>query len=176
MAAEEIGLHPLGSWDGGKLGFTCRSGYWVENRWEGSETEANHEMEIMTYILDSLSPEEQPDVRHPHLPNIKPLPSVESLGPPPPKPPRPPVVTLQAFQRQAAALSKPDGEGKKTHRARAQPAKGSHGSHAPISPSPPPPPPSCINSQGTVPNCFSVGMDIHHCLFSNKGCGSLPVK
>lgn len=124
----------------------------MENRWEGSETEANHEMEIMTYILDSLSPEEQLDVRHPQLPNIKPLPSVESLGPPPPKPPRPPVVTLQAFQKQAAALSKPDGEGKKTHRARAQPAKGSHGSHAPIISLSPPP--CCINSQGTVPNCF----------------------
>lgn len=110
----------------------------MENRWEGSETEANHEMETITYILDSLSPEEQSDVRHPQLPNIKPLPSVESLGPPPPKPPRPPVVTLQAFQRQAAALSKPDGEGKKTHRACAQPPKGSHGSRAPISPSPPP--------------------------------------
>ncbi|KAJ1064463.1 hypothetical protein K5549_017154, partial [Capra hircus] len=60
--------------------------------------------------LTSQTPEEQPDVRHPQLPSTKPLPSVESLGPPPPKPPRPPVVTLQAFQRQAAALSKPDGE------------------------------------------------------------------
>lgn len=111
----------------------------MENRWDGSETEANHEMEIMTYILDSLCPEEQPDVRHPQLPNTKPLPSVESLGPPPPKPPRPPVVTLQAFQRQAAALSKPDGEGKETHtQALAQPAKGSHGSRAPVSLSPPP--------------------------------------
>ncbi|KAB0387902.1 hypothetical protein FD755_002858 [Muntiacus reevesi] len=60
--------------------------------------------------LTSQTPEEQPDVRHPQLPSIKPLPSAESLGPPPPKPPRPPVVTLQAFQRQAAALSKPDGE------------------------------------------------------------------
>ncbi|XP_070642564.1 FYN-binding protein 2 isoform X3 [Bos indicus] len=60
--------------------------------------------------LTSQTSEEQPDVRHPQLPNTKPLPSVESLGPPPPKPPRPPVVTLQAFQRQAAALSKPDGE------------------------------------------------------------------
>ncbi|XP_040087872.1 FYN-binding protein 2 [Oryx dammah] len=60
--------------------------------------------------LTSQTPEEQPDVRHPQVPNTKPLPSVESLGPPPPKPPRPPVVTLQAFQRQAAALSKPDGE------------------------------------------------------------------
>ncbi|XP_043305192.1 FYN-binding protein 2-like [Cervus canadensis] len=60
--------------------------------------------------LTSQTPEEQSDVRHPQLPNIKPLPSIESLGPPPPKPPRPPVVTLQAFQRQAAALSKPDGE------------------------------------------------------------------
>ncbi|XP_045022083.1 FYN-binding protein 2 isoform X4 [Bubalus bubalis] len=60
--------------------------------------------------LTSQTPEEQPDVRHPQLPNTKPLPSVESLGPPPPKPPRPPVVTLQAFQRQAAALSKPNGE------------------------------------------------------------------
>lgn len=60
--------------------------------------------------LTSQTSEEQPDARHPQLPNTKPLPSVESLGPPPPKPPRPPVVTLQAFQRQAAALSKPDGE------------------------------------------------------------------
>uniref|UniRef100_A0A8C6DSJ4 FYN-binding protein 2 n=1 Tax=Moschus moschiferus TaxID=68415 RepID=A0A8C6DSJ4_MOSMO len=60
--------------------------------------------------LTSQTPEEQLDVRHLQLPSTKPLPSVESLGPPPPKPPRPPFVTLQAFQRQTAGLSKPDGE------------------------------------------------------------------
>lgn len=131
-------------------------------------------MEIITYILDSLCPEEQPDVRHPQLPSTKPLPSVESLGPPPPKPPRPPVVTLQAFQRQAAALSKPDGEGKKTHtQGRCTASQGQSWlpcPHLPVTS------PRCIRSQGTVPNCFSVGLDIHHCLFSCRGCGSLPVK
>lgn len=147
----------------------------MENRWEGSETEANHEMEIMTYILDSLSPEEQLDVRHPQLPNIKPLPSVESLGPPPSKPPRPPVVTLQAFQKQAAALSKPDGEGKKTHRARAQPAKGESWLPCPHHLSVTSPLLHQLPGDGAK-LLFSVGLDIHHCLFSNRGCGSLPVK
>ncbi|XP_053431538.1 FYN-binding protein 2 [Nycticebus coucang] len=56
--------------------------------------------------LASQAPEKQPDVRHHHLPRTKPLPSVKSLGPPPPKPAKPPVVSLQAFQRQPAAIPK----------------------------------------------------------------------
>ncbi|XP_060062252.1 FYN-binding protein 2 isoform X2 [Erinaceus europaeus] len=51
-------------------------------------------------------PEKQPAVRHHQLPKTKPLPSVESLGPPPAKPPKPPVVNLCAFQRQWATLPK----------------------------------------------------------------------
>ncbi|XP_046517021.1 FYN-binding protein 2 isoform X3 [Equus quagga] len=50
--------------------------------------------------LISQAPEKQPDVRHHQLPKTKPLPSVESLGPPPRKPPKPPLVNLQDFQRQ----------------------------------------------------------------------------
>ena len=144
----------------------------MENRWEGSEAEASHEMEILTYILDYLCSENQPDVSHPQLPNTKPLPSVKSLGPPPAKPPRPPVVNLQAFQRQAPALPKTHREGKEMCRA---PCTASQQKswlpwpdprHLPL----------CIDSQGTVPDCFSVGLDIHHCLFSRRGCGSSPVK
>ncbi|EAX06648.1 hCG1800605 [Homo sapiens] len=60
--------------------------------------------------LASQAPEKQPDVRHHHLPKTKPLPSIDSLGPPPPKPSRPPIVNLQAFQRQPAAVPKTQGE------------------------------------------------------------------
>ncbi|XP_008263417.4 FYN-binding protein 2 isoform X2 [Oryctolagus cuniculus] len=55
--------------------------------------------------LAGQAPEKQPNTRHRHLPKTKPLPSVESLGPPPPKPPKPPAVNLQVFRRQAAAVS-----------------------------------------------------------------------
>ncbi|PNJ54054.1 FYB2 isoform 1 [Pongo abelii] len=60
--------------------------------------------------LPSQAPEKQPDIRHHHLPKTKPLPSIDSLGPPPPKPSRPPIVNLQAFQRQPAAVPKTQGE------------------------------------------------------------------
>ncbi|XP_051027344.1 FYN-binding protein 2 [Acomys russatus] len=52
--------------------------------------------------LSSLVPE-KPESR---LPQTKPLPSIETLGPPPPKPSKPPSVSLQAFRRQPAAVSK----------------------------------------------------------------------
>ncbi|XP_034509148.1 FYN-binding protein 2 [Ailuropoda melanoleuca] len=55
--------------------------------------------------LASQAPEKQPIDRHHPLLKTKPLPSIKSLGPPPPKPPKPPVVNLQAFRRQAAAIS-----------------------------------------------------------------------
>ncbi|XP_028369968.1 FYN-binding protein 2 isoform X1 [Phyllostomus discolor] len=60
--------------------------------------------------LDSWPPEKQLDVKHHQLPKTKPLPSVESLGPPPTKPPKPPAVNLQAFQRQTAAFPKTSRE------------------------------------------------------------------
>ncbi|XP_032695609.1 FYN-binding protein 2 isoform X2 [Lontra canadensis] len=50
--------------------------------------------------------EKQSVDKHQQLLKTKPLPSIESLGPPPPKPLKPPGVDLQAFQRQAAAISK----------------------------------------------------------------------
>ncbi|XP_027425285.1 FYN-binding protein 2 [Zalophus californianus] len=56
--------------------------------------------------LANQAPEKQPVDRHHQFLKMKPLPSIKSLGPPPPKPPKPPVVNLQAFQRQAAAISK----------------------------------------------------------------------
>ncbi|XP_054547516.1 FYN-binding protein 2 [Talpa occidentalis] len=56
--------------------------------------------------LTCQDPEKQPDVKHHQLPKTKPLPSIESLGPPPRKPPKPPVVDLQAFQRLPAAVPK----------------------------------------------------------------------
>nr|XP_019598108.1 PREDICTED: uncharacterized protein C1orf168 homolog isoform X2 [Rhinolophus sinicus] len=52
--------------------------------------------------LISHTPENQPDVKHHQLPKMKPLPSMEFLGPPPTKPPRPPAVNLQVFQGQTA--------------------------------------------------------------------------
>ncbi|XP_072586920.1 FYN-binding protein 2 isoform X2 [Vulpes vulpes] len=55
--------------------------------------------------LASQTPEKQPVDRHHQLLKTKQLPPIKSLGPPPPKPPKPPVVNLQAFQRQAAAIS-----------------------------------------------------------------------
>ncbi|XP_058536815.1 FYN-binding protein 2 [Ochotona princeps] len=61
---------------------------------------------VYEYELASQAPEKQPNVRHHGLPPKKPLPSMESLGPPPPKPLKPPVVSLLVFQRQAASLSK----------------------------------------------------------------------
>ncbi|XP_055484881.1 FYN-binding protein 2 [Psammomys obesus] len=55
--------------------------------------------------LGSLVPE-KPESRHHQLPTAKPLPSIETLGPPPPKPSKPPHVNLQAFHRQPAAVPK----------------------------------------------------------------------
>nr|KAF6378150.1 FYN binding protein 2 [Myotis myotis] len=56
--------------------------------------------------LASQAPEKEPDVKHHQLPKTKPLPSVESLGPPPVKPPKPPGVSLQAFLRRTTAVPK----------------------------------------------------------------------
>ncbi|ELW67979.1 hypothetical protein TREES_T100006382 [Tupaia chinensis] len=60
---------------------------------------------IYEYELASQAPEKQSDVRHHQLPKTKPMPSIESLGPPPPKPSKPPAVNLQAFREQQAALA-----------------------------------------------------------------------
>ncbi|KAK1339959.1 hypothetical protein QTO34_018523 [Cnephaeus nilssonii] len=57
-----------------------------------------------------IKSEKEPDVKHHQLPKTKPLPSVESLGPPPMKPPKPPGVSLQAFLRRTAAVPKTPGE------------------------------------------------------------------
>ncbi|KAL6065979.1 hypothetical protein STEG23_030082, partial [Scotinomys teguina] len=59
------------------------------------------------YEYELTSPvSEKPESRHQQLPNIKPLPSVESLGPPPQKPSKPPLVDLEAFHRWPTAISK----------------------------------------------------------------------
>lgn len=128
---------------------------------------------IITYILDYLCSEKQPDVKHHQLAKTKPLPSMDSLGPPPAKPPKPPAVNLQAFQRQAG-VPKTHKEGKEMHgapHAASQPAGVT--APAPVSPSHLP---LCFSSQVTILNCFHMGLDIHHCLFSHGGHGSLPVK
>ncbi|KAM4872844.1 FYN-binding protein 2 [Thomomys bottae] len=52
------------------------------------------------------APENQPAIGHDQLPKTKPLPSIESLGPPPRKPSKPPTVNLQAFQKQSIATTK----------------------------------------------------------------------
>ncbi|XP_058991237.1 FYN-binding protein 2 [Mustela lutreola] len=62
-----------------------------------------YESELSSQAPDS---EKQSVDKHQQLLKTKPLPSIESLGPPPPKPPKPPVVNLQAFQKQAATISK----------------------------------------------------------------------
>uniref|UniRef100_K9IJA9 Uncharacterized protein n=1 Tax=Desmodus rotundus TaxID=9430 RepID=K9IJA9_DESRO len=67
----------------------------------GSTSQPIYERELARW-----PPEKQLDVKHHQLPKTKPLPSVESLGPPPTKPPKPPAVNLQAFQRQTAAFPK----------------------------------------------------------------------
>lgn len=60
---------------------------------------------------------DEPESRHQQLPKIKPLPSIETLGPPPQKPSKPPFVDLQAFRRQPTAVSKTLKEGKRMHSA-----------------------------------------------------------
>ncbi|KAM6217051.1 FYN-binding protein 2 [Rhynchocyon petersi] len=64
-----------------------------------------HECELTSQVT-----EEQWGMRSHQLPKTKPLPSVESLGPPPPKPSKPPVVNLQTFQRQTTAVLKTQRE------------------------------------------------------------------
>lgn len=63
------------------------------------------------FFLDSLCSEKQLEARDHQLPRTKPLPSVESLGPPPAKPPKPPVVDLQIFQKQLVVVSQDAKEG-----------------------------------------------------------------
>ncbi|XP_066125178.1 FYN-binding protein 2 isoform X2 [Saccopteryx bilineata] len=67
----------------------------------GSTCQPVYERELV-----GQAPGEHLVVRHHQLPKTKPLPSAESLGPPPTKPLKPPAVNLQAFQRQTAAASK----------------------------------------------------------------------
>ncbi|XP_029332158.1 FYN-binding protein 2 isoform X2 [Mus caroli] len=55
--------------------------------------------------LDSLVPE-KPESRQCQLPKTKPLPSIETLGPPPPKPSKPPFVNLYAFHGLPATVTK----------------------------------------------------------------------
>ncbi|XP_077811908.1 FYN-binding protein 2 isoform X5 [Macaca mulatta] len=82
---------------------------WENPRPEKSPASSTYQP-IYECELASQAPEKQSDVRHHHLPKMKPLPSVNSLGPPPQKPSRPTVVNLQAFQRQRAAVPKTQGE------------------------------------------------------------------
>ncbi|XP_012577643.1 PREDICTED: uncharacterized protein C1orf168 homolog [Condylura cristata] len=65
-----------------------------------------HLQPIYESELACQDPEKKPDTKHHQLPKTKPLPSIESLGPPPRKPPKPPVVDLQDFQRLPAAVPK----------------------------------------------------------------------
>ncbi|XP_011829234.1 PREDICTED: uncharacterized protein C1orf168 homolog [Mandrillus leucophaeus] len=82
---------------------------WENPRPEKSPASSTYQP-IYECELASQAPEKQSDVRHRHLPKMKPLPSINSLGPPPQKPSRPTVVNLQAFQRQRAAVPKTQGE------------------------------------------------------------------
>ncbi|XP_055978185.1 FYN-binding protein 2 [Sorex fumeus] len=60
--------------------------------------------------LTSQAPEKQLEDRKHQLPRTRPLPSVESLGPPPAKPTKPPSVKLRIFQSQPAAVPLSPGE------------------------------------------------------------------
>ncbi|XP_031233893.1 FYN-binding protein 2 isoform X2 [Mastomys coucha] len=75
---------------------------------ESPSTQGSHRSSpcqpVYEYELDSLVPE-KPESRHCQLPKTKPLPSIETLGPPPPKPSKPLFVNLYAFHRQPAAVS-----------------------------------------------------------------------
>ncbi|XP_010364031.1 FYN-binding protein 2 [Rhinopithecus roxellana] len=82
---------------------------WENPRPEKSPASSTYQP-IYECELASQAPEKQSDVRHHHLPKMKPLPSINSLGPPPQKPSRPTIVNLQAFQRQPAAVAKTQGE------------------------------------------------------------------
>lgn len=100
---------------------------------------------LTPYILDCLCSEKRPNVRHHQLPKTKPLPSVESLGPPPTKPQKPPAVNLQALQRWTAAVPKTHRQGEEnaptpTSRAHSQPVGVSAGSRAGRHPQSPPSP------------------------------------
>uniref|UniRef100_A0A0G2K517 FYN binding protein 2 n=1 Tax=Rattus norvegicus TaxID=10116 RepID=A0A0G2K517_RAT len=87
---------------------------------ESPGTEGSHESSpcqpVYECELVSLVPE-KPESQHCQLPKTKPLPSIETLGPPPPKPSKPPFVNIYAFPRQPAVVSKSLKEGKKMHRA-----------------------------------------------------------
>lgn len=112
------------------VGFTCQATKWKS---------------LIPCILDYLCSEKRPNVRRHQLPKTKPLPSVESLGPPPTKPQKPPAVNLQAFQRWTAAVPKARRQGRKMHPPRPPPhsrpvgvsAGSSAGRHPQAPPSPP---------------------------------------
>nr|XP_038967053.1 FYN-binding protein 2 isoform X1 [Rattus norvegicus] len=76
---------------------------------ESPGTEGSHESSpcqpVYECELVSLVPE-KPESQHCQLPKTKPLPSIETLGPPPPKPSKPPFVNIYAFPRQPAVVSK----------------------------------------------------------------------
>lgn len=125
------------------VGFTCQATKWKP---------------LIPCILDYLCSEKRPNVRRHQLPKTKPLPPVESLGPPPTKPQKPPAVNLQAFQRWTAAVPKAHRQGRKMHPPR--PPRHTAGqwesqlalvpvgtpSHLPLH----------LSSQVTVLNCSSV--------------------
>lgn len=158
--------------------FRSRHSGQEENRLEGRETEASadqfhprsHEMEIVitgNFFFNPCS-EKQPIDRHHPLLKTKPLPSIKSLGPPPPKPPKPPVVNLQAFRRQAAAISETHREGKEMHRAL-------HTAPMPLSP-PSPLAPSPRQLPGDNAQLLFHGAGHPSLVISRTACGSLPVK
>ncbi|XP_047420928.1 FYN-binding protein 2 isoform X4 [Sciurus carolinensis] len=78
-----------------------------ERNLAGSTCQAVYECELANQAPVS---EKQPDIRHHQFPKTRPLPSIESLGPPPPKPSKPPSVNLQVFQRQPASIAKTPNE------------------------------------------------------------------
>lgn len=92
---------------------------------------------------------EKPQSRHCRLPKTKPLPSIETLGPPPPKPSKPPFVNLYAFHKLPATVTKTPKEGKKRHRAHPHGPESGTWTTYPFHPYP-----------SHVANCSFKGLDI----------------
>ncbi|XP_006025793.1 FYN-binding protein 2 isoform X1 [Alligator sinensis] len=76
------------------------------NQQDSSETLPYSKETASEHFHHHSAPEKQLDVTDNKLPKIKPLPSVESLGPPPEKPQRPPKVNLCSFQHSASPLER----------------------------------------------------------------------
>ncbi|XP_019387038.1 PREDICTED: uncharacterized protein C1orf168 homolog isoform X3 [Crocodylus porosus] len=101
-ARRHKGAEPASSKTTSVTGF-CQQFY---NQQDPSETLLASEETASEHFHRHSAPEKQLDVTDNKFPKIKPLPSVESLGPPPEKPQRPPKVNLCSSQYSASQLGR----------------------------------------------------------------------